>query len=66
MANFSFGLIDYVYDIYLSDGRKNKSSNKSNKKVEPLSEEVDDGELLQDIYDKKLTREKIINKMNKW
>lgn len=48
------------------DERKNKSSNKSNKKVEPLSEEIDDSDIIQDIYDKKLTREKIINKLNKW
>lgn len=29
-------------------------------------EEIDDGELIQDSYNKKLTRERIMNKIDKW
>ena len=44
----------------------NKKKLKKNDKIQPLSEEVDDGELLQDLYDKKLTRERIMDKIDKW
>lgn len=45
--------------------RKQKTT-KKNDKIQPLSEEVDEGELLQDLYDKKLTRERIMDKIDKW